>query len=233
MGKHTGLNYLIFGILLAGGAVILPTATETCSDSGFGQSCVQTVYTYFGLSAPTAKVLLGIVAVLLIVGGVYVLSRSKGIPLSSKARARVRLAATTVLPPSDALNAVHQAAGSVKGGGASLLTSGLQNIGAQVNVERKSPDRLALSITSGKRLFELCTFSAQVAGPGSDGKTRLRVGGLETYKTNQTRLYMVIPIGPKEIAGYDPYMRFLNAVASVLNERDPSAQVSIETPPTH
>jgi len=149
---------------------------------------------------------------------------------SAKSRAQLRLAATTVLSPPDVLNVVRQAAGAVKGGGASLLTSGLQNLGAQVNVERESPDRLALSITSGKRIFELCTFSARVAGSSTDGKTRLHVGGLETYKTNQTRLYMLIPLGPKQIAGYDPYKRFLSAVASALSERDPSAQISIETP---
>ncbi len=149
---------------------------------------------------------------------------------SAKARARLQLAATTVLSSSDALDVVRQVAGTVKGGGSSLLTSGLQNLGAQVNVERESPDRLALSITSGKRIFELCTFSARVARPGTDGKTRLYVGGLETYKTNQTRLYMIIPLGPKQIAGYDPYKRFLNAVASALRERDPSAQILIETP---
>ncbi|HVB24782.1 MAG TPA: hypothetical protein VNG51_22790 [Ktedonobacteraceae bacterium] len=148
----------------------------------------------------------------------------------ARIRAQLRLTATTVLSSTDALDAVRQAIGAVKGGGASLLTSGLQNLGAQVNVERESPDRLALSITSGKRIFELCTFSARVTGPGTDGKTRLQVGGLETYKTNQTKLYMIIPLGPKQIAGYDPYKRFLSAVASVLSERDLSAQISIETP---
>lgn len=148
---------------------------------------------------------------------------------SARSRAQLRLAATTLLSPSDALEVVRQAAGTVKGGGSSLLTSGLQNLGAQVNIERESSDRLALSITSGKRIFELCTFSARV-GPGADGRTRLIVGGLETYKTNQTRLYMVIPLGPKQIAGYDPYKRFLNAVAAVLNGRDSSAQISIEMP---
>ena len=150
--------------------------------------------------------------------------------MSAKSRARLRLDATTALPPPDVLDAVRQAIGAVKGGGASLLTSGLQNLGAQVNVERESPNHLALSITSGKRIFELCTFSARVAATNTDGKTRLQIGGLETYKTNQTRLYMVIPLGPKRIAGYDPYKRFLDAVASVLNQRDPAAQISIETP---
>lgn len=150
--------------------------------------------------------------------------------MSAKTRSQLRLYATTDLSQSDALAAVRQATNLVKGGGSSLLTSGLQNIGAQVNVERESPDRLALSITSGKRIFELCTFSARVTGPDANGKTRLYVGGLETYKTNQTKLYMIIPLGPKQIAGYDPYKRFLSSVAAALSERDPSAQISIATP---
>ncbi len=232
MGKHSAIKYIIFGVLLAGGALILPTETQDCYGGGFSQYCIQTVYTYFGLSAPTAKILLGILAVLLIALGLYLLPRTKGIPVNARARAGLRLAATTALPPSDALNVVRQATFAVKGGGASLLTSGLQNLGAQVNVEREAPDRLALSITSGKRIFELCTFSARVAGFSSDRRTRLQVGSLETYKTNQQRLFRIIPLGPKEIAGYDPYMRFLNAVAFALRQRDPSAQVSIETPPT-
>lgn len=151
---------------------------------------------------------------------------------SAKIRAQLRLAATTALPLQDVFNIVRQAAGTVKGGGASLLTSGLQNLGAQVNIERESANRLAMSITSGKRIFELCTFSARGASSGANDKTRLYIGGLETYKTNQSKLYGIIPLGPKRIAGYDPYQRFLNAVATALSERDPSAQISIEMPST-
>jgi hypothetical protein len=116
----------------------------------------------------------------------------------------------------------------VKGGGASLLTTGVQNLGAQAHVEQERPDGLALSITSGKRLVELCTFSASVEA--SNGYTSLRVGGLETYKTSQSRLFYLIPTGPKSIAGFSPYKRFLDSVAAELRVEDSAADISIGVP---
>jgi hypothetical protein len=116
----------------------------------------------------------------------------------------------------------------VKGGGASLLTSGIMNIGAQVHINGETASRLQLSITSGKRLIRLCTFSAEVVSEG--GRTQLRVGGLETYRTNQAHFFYVIPAGPKAIAGMDPYKRFLDAIRQVVQQQDPSAQVSVDTP---
>lgn len=138
--------------------------------------------------------------------------------MSAKSRARVRLEATTMMIPEHALHAVKIAAGRVKGGGASLLTTGLQNIGAQVNIEHESPGQIALSITSGRRILELCTFSA-VASNGN-GCTILRVGGLDTYKTTQSTFLGFIPVGPKAIAGYAPYKRFLEEVSAELRAVD-------------
>jgi hypothetical protein len=149
-------------------------------------------------------------------------------PINAKVRAQLALRATTRLQPGDALGLVRSATNVIRGGGASLLTSGLQNMGAQVHVERESAGTIALSITSGKRLIELCTFSARAA-TGQDGTTTLRVGGLETYRTSQAR-YAFIPIGPKSIAGYDPYRRFLDHVAQAIAAQDPHAVVSVQTP---
>lgn len=104
---------------------------------------------------------------------------------------------------------VKAATGEAKGGGASLLTSGLTNAGAQVHVEQEKPERLSMSTTSGKRLVELCTFSATARQNG--GKTELTVGGLETYKTKQETLLYLIPLGPKAIHGFSLYKRFLGS----------------------
>ena len=228
MEKHNAIQYLILSVLLAAGAVFLPT--ETCYDSGLGQICNE--YTYLGLSGQTTKILLGIVAAVLIALSVYIFSRTKGDPITAKSRARLRLAASTWLSPSDTLASVRQAAGDVKkGSGVNLMNFNLLNNSAQMNIERELPDRLALSIASYNRGVELCTFSVYVAGPGPDGKTRLHVGGLETYKTTQQRLFMIIPTGPKSIWGYPLYKYFLEVVASTVSKRDPSAQISIETPP--
>ncbi len=148
--------------------------------------------------------------------------------ITAKSRAQVALRATTRLDAATALGLVKQATGSVKGGGKSLLTSGIANLGAGIHVEAEKPDHLALSITSGKRVVELCTFSASVST--LDGQTTIRVGGLERYKTSQPRVAGFIPSGPKSILGYDPYRRYLDAVKQEVLSKDPSAEVTIAEP---
>lgn len=150
--------------------------------------------------------------------------------VTAKARSQTALQASTSLEPEAVLALVKQAAGAVRGGGASLLTSGVQNLGAETHVEQESPTGLRLSITSGKRLMELCTFSAVVQA--KDGRTTLRIGGLETYKTSQPRLFYLIPTGPKSIAGFSPYKRLLEQVATQLRATDTSAAITIGAPAT-
>jgi cellulase/cellobiase CelA1 len=148
--------------------------------------------------------------------------------ISAAARSQVALRASTTLDEATALTIVRDAAGAVKGGGMSLLTSGIANVGATVNVEVDGPDGLGLSITSGKRIVELCTFSARARA--ENGKTSLTVGGLERYKTNQSKMLGFIPAGPKYILGYDIYKRFLDTIAAGLRARDPAATVTITGP---
>jgi hypothetical protein len=145
--------------------------------------------------------------------------------MSATTRSSLSLTATTSLSPAEALDAVKVATTHVKGGGASLLTTGLQNAGAQVNVERHSDSTMALSISSGRRLIELCTFSATTSA--QDGGTTIRVGGLDTYRTTQSTVLGFIPVGPKMIAGMAPYKRFLDEVGEALRRADPAVRVSI------
>ena len=135
------------------------------------------------------------------------------------------LTGTTELPSDQVLTMLKEAAGGVKGGGASLLTSGLWNIGAQVKLVGESDSTLRFALNSGKDLIELCTFSAKVSEDA--GRTTVRVGGLETYKTSQQKLYGFIPSGPKFIAGMAPYKRFLEAAQSQIQAHDAAASLSI------
>jgi hypothetical protein len=144
-------------------------------------------------------------------------------------RAKRRLQATTALAAPDVLGLVKQSTESAKGGGASLLTSGIANVGARVHVEVEGPAALGLSITSGKRVVELCSFTARVA-PGEGGATVLTVGGLESYKTSQPRVLGFIPSGPKSILGYDLYKRYLDGLARAIQSADASAQVVVAVP---
>jgi hypothetical protein len=145
--------------------------------------------------------------------------------ITAKVRSQTALNATTALEPDEVFALIKQTVGSIKGGGTSLLTSGVKNLGAEAHVEQEQSHTLMLSITSGKRLVELCTFSASVTI--ENGRTLLRVGGLETYKTNQPRLFYFIPAGPKSIAGYSPYKRLLESVAAELQARDATATVTL------
>jgi hypothetical protein len=148
--------------------------------------------------------------------------------ITAKSRASLRLSCTTSLSPNDTLECVRRATDDVHGGGSSLLTSGVRNIGAQIHVEEYTTTGLGLSITSGKRLLELCTFNAHVQE--TEGRTRLLVGGLATYKTTQEKLFFFIPIGPKAIAGISPYKRFLDAVSAQLTAKDGNAAIDISVP---
>ncbi len=146
--------------------------------------------------------------------------------VTAKSRASTSLDGDTALEPKQVIDLIREVAGSVKGGGASLLTTGFANAGAQVNVVRASGTSLRMSLTSGKQLVELCTFSATARANG-DGRTVLRVGGLETYRTQQEKLLFLVPVGPKQIYGMAPYKKFLAAIQSALQAKDPSASVAI------
>lgn len=147
--------------------------------------------------------------------------------MSARTRAQLHLSVSTFMPVPLALEHVKIAAARVKGGGASLLTTGLQNAGAQVNIEAETADRLAMSITSGRRLIELCTFSACATIDPATGATVLHIGGLETYKTSQSTILGFIPAGPKMIAGYAPYKRFLDECRAELATADLAARATL------
>lgn len=148
--------------------------------------------------------------------------------ITAKQRAATSLKATTSLSEAEVITVIKRAAGEIKGGGAGLLTTGPQNIGAHVNIVREQGSTLSLSLSSGKKLIQLCTFSAKVTSVGD--KRTVQVGGLQTYKTSQSKLFFLIPIGPKQIFGMAPYKNFLEAVASGLRAADPRATVSISQP---
>jgi len=73
MKKRADLELFALGLLVFVVAIIIPTVTESCSNNGSGQFCIQTIYTYDGVSATTAKAILFVVAALCIAGGVILL----------------------------------------------------------------------------------------------------------------------------------------------------------------
>lgn len=148
------------------------------------------------------------------------------VAITAKQRSRTALRGDTLLSGPDVLSLVKTASSGVKGGGASLLTTGLRNIGAQVNLESESRTTLHLSLSSGKRLVDLCSFTAAVGSDGA-GRTTVRIGGLDAYRTQQQKFLYLIPVGPKQILGMAPYKRFLQLAAELITEADPSARLTV------
>lgn len=145
--------------------------------------------------------------------------------VTAKQRASLALKGETGLSPEAVCAAVKEVAAAVHGGGKSLLTTGVANVGAQVHVVSESDGQLRFAITSGKKLVKLCTFSAAARRHGD--RTQVTVGGVDSYRTQQSKLLMFIPVGPKQIYGMDPYKRFLTAVNEHIASIDPSASLSI------
>ena len=149
--------------------------------------------------------------------------------ITAKARSRTALVGSSALSAEEIADLLRSTSQKVKGGGASLLTTGIANLGATVNIVRDAGTSLTMSLTSGKQLVELCTFSAELSA-GTDGRTNVRVGGLETYKTSQSKFLMLIPTGPKQIYGMAPYKKFLAALSVTIKAKDPSASLVVTQP---
>lgn len=72
----------------------------------------------------------------------------------------------------------------------------------------------------------MATFSAD-ASARSDGRTVVRVGGLETYETTHGKLFGLIPIGPKTVRGMPLYRTYVDLVVTRIRNEDPTAKLGI------
>jgi hypothetical protein len=150
--------------------------------------------------------------------------------LTAASRARTRLRAETCLDSPLLMDIAKGATVEVKGGGTSLLTSGVINAGAAVHIDREEEHVLGLAIASGRRLIELCRFSARVYAAKDGSCIVLVIGGLEAYKTSQPRVAGLIPSGPKSIPGFDLYKRYLTRVSEAVRTADAGATIHVGVP---
>lgn len=142
--------------------------------------------------------------------------------ITASSRARTALHASTVLNPAEALEIVKQAAEQVKEHGV------ISKAEVRVRVRAEQPGHLALMIGAKAGKKSMVTFTAEAESV--EGGTAVRVGGLETYKTFQTKALGLIPSGPASILGFGLYKKFLREVASRLKSQDPTATVSVGVP---
>jgi hypothetical protein len=148
--------------------------------------------------------------------------------VTAKARSMMTIRATTTLSPSDALEAVKQAAEKVVETGYGRANGKFVKSKVRVRVKDDHGDWLALYIGSEITKDPWTTFSA-VAEPSEFG-TALRVGGLEKYRTFQTKWFGLIPTGPATIYHFGLYKKFLREVGAQLAAQDSAAAVSIGSP---
>jgi hypothetical protein len=145
--------------------------------------------------------------------------------LGHQARASLALTANTTLDPETVIDVVKTVAAAFRGTAADFIVGG--TFAARVNVVKEGGDgrSLALTITNGGSTIVQCAFRAQ-AVPGV-ASTDLRVGGMASYRTRQTRVFGFIPAGPRQINAMAAYKRFLQQIGAVLTETDPRARISI------
>jgi len=148
--------------------------------------------------------------------------------ITAKSRALTALQATTALKPADTLAIVKQAAEAITETGIGRKDGKLSKTEVRVRVRGEQDGRLELMIGSEHTTSPGITFSAEAVP--ADDDVALRVGGLETYRTFQTKTFGLIPTGPATILHFGLYKRFLKEAARRLEAADPSATTALGVP---
>lgn len=148
--------------------------------------------------------------------------------ITAKNRASLCLTGTTAMTPDQVMQTLTDAVASVRGVGkiTDHAFASLWTIGAHVEIARRSNTEIELVMNSGKNLIEICTFRAR-ATPDGSGRTRVVIGGLDSYKTTQEKYIGLIPVGPKLITGMAQYKHFLDSLSKLFAQRDNSVQLMI------
>lgn len=91
-----------------------------------------------------------------------------------------------------------------------------------IRYEGHQGQRLNFSVTSVGNLFERATFYVDVSCP--NGRTQIQTA-LETCNVAQQKMLMVIPAGPKTVAGYHTFHSFTRLLEQKVRRADPQATV--------
>lgn len=149
--------------------------------------------------------------------------------MTTASRVATALHGTTDLSVEHALSIVKDVAEQTSGTGYGRKAGKWVKSEVRPRVTEDHGHWLKLEIGSGwEGSTPWTTFTA--TAEAHDGRTALRVGGLEKYRTYQTKWLGLIPTGPAMIFHYSLYKRYLQAVSAQLAATDPLASISIGVP---
>ncbi len=153
--------------------------------------------------------------------------------ITAGARARTALTADTALGAAEVLEIVKEVAEEVGTTGRGWHDGQFVKSEVRPRVIEEGAGRMRLGIGTGWEGWENAKATAvfsTVTGTAADGRTTLRVGGLERYRIMQSKFLGLIPSGPAMIFHYGSYKRYLGEVKAELEARDATATVLIGVP---
>lgn len=150
--------------------------------------------------------------------------------ITAAARSQTALNASTSLSPDEVLAIVKQAGEDVKGSGFGRRNGKFVKSEVRPRVIEDHVSWLRIDIGSGWESATPWTVFTAVADKHQDGLTTLKVGGLEKYKTLQSKIFGLIPSRPASIINFGLYKRYLGAIEARLRQADPQATITIGTP---
>ena len=104
------------------------------------------------------------------------------------------------------------------------LASAEPTVAAAVRLVDGHDGRLRFAIRMFRDTAETMSFHVDVLPDGTGSRVRSKI---DTYTTTQEKLFMLVPIGPRQMVSYPVYKLFMNAVRESLGAADPRAEISI------
>lgn len=149
--------------------------------------------------------------------------------LTTAARVQTALNGTTSLSVTGALAIVKAVAEEVKETGHGRKDGKWVKSEVRPRITEDHGHWLRIDIGSGWENARTWTEFTAIAEP-RDGRTALRVGGLEKYRILQSKFLGLIPTSPATIFHFGLYKRYLQAISAQLAASDPEAVITVGVP---
>lgn len=94
----------------------------------------------------------------------------------------------------------------------------------QLNMGASAHDGFGVTVKSWAKI-PIMEFTV-TAATQADGTTRV-VSEITHFLTQQSKVFIFIPVGPKELLGYGQYKEFMRTYADAVRAIDPSARATV------